>query len=95
MSLKGILYFFEETRRHKTPNIILMLKGGFKGGTGYIWHLFTIADSTRIKIPILPRFFKVINRGVNTERRQLGWYFMIPDREIANLIDYKKNSIHI
>ena len=88
LSLKGILFFQEETRQHKTPHIMLMIKGRFKGETGYIWHLFPFTDFAMTKIPVRPWFFRGINRRVNMERRHSGQYFIMPYGKISKLRDY-------
>ena len=52
LSLKGVLCFWGETFRHKTPHIMRTLKRRFKVDTGYSWHLLPIVDVTSTEIPI-------------------------------------------
>ena len=51
MSLKGMLKFWEDSRKNKhLSHVMVTLKGRFKGETGEIWHVMTSADTTGSKI---------------------------------------------
>ena len=53
LSLKLLLEFWSESRKHKLPHIIITLRGRFKGDTGDIWHLLPITDNNQSGILVI------------------------------------------
>ena len=51
LPLKGILYFWEERCRYKTPHLMLTFGGRFKVKAGDMWHLLPITDVRRMRLP--------------------------------------------
>lgn len=88
LSLKGMLTFWEETRLHRTPHVMMALKGRFKGETGERWHLLPVADETRTRVPGRLWFGRLLQRLHYVEGRETGWVFARRDGKRAKFGDY-------
>ena len=74
ISLKGLLHFWNETRRDaEEPYIMLTLYGRFKGETGYRWHCLPICNHTRSSIPTRKWMSKLLHRRVYVQGRSTGF----------------------
>lgn len=88
LSMKGLIQFWNETREHGTPHVMLTLRGKFKGETGARWHLLPIADDTRSKIPVRAWFCRMMITQVTERGRRDGWVFQRRDGTRARFGDY-------
>ena len=52
ISLKGLLFFWDETKSEADPYIMITLHGRFKGETGFCWNYLPVSDQTRSDIPL-------------------------------------------
>ena len=88
ISLAGMLQYWEATRLHHTPHVMLTLRGLFKGETGERWHLMPIADETRTRLPVRRWFGRLIGRLVHEEGRTDGWLFQRDNGKRGKISDY-------
>ena len=88
ISLSGMLQYWEATRVHPTPHVMLALRGRFKGETGERWHLMPIADTTRTSLPIRKWFGRLLGRLVHEEGRRDGWLFQNDKGRKGKIADY-------
>ena len=51
VSLRGLAFFWDETRRDPDPFIMITLYGRFKRKTGFRWHCLPVYDYNRSSIP--------------------------------------------
>jgi hypothetical protein len=88
ISLAGMLKYWEATRTHAVPHVMMTLHGRFKGETGERWHLLPIADETRTKLPVRKWFGRLIGRIVEEEGRTEGWLFQRKKGRRGKISDY-------
>ena len=50
--LKGMLKFWNKTRKNEMPNIMMTLQGRFRVEPEDTWHLLHISDETQTTIPV-------------------------------------------
>jgi hypothetical protein len=89
ISLKGLLHFWNETRRDaEDPYIMLTLYGRFKGETGYRWHCLPICDHTRSSIPTRKWMSRLLHRRVYVQGRRTGFLLQKQDGRRVKISDY-------
>ena len=86
--INGMLTFWEETRVHRIPHIMITLKGKFKGENNLRWHCVPIADLTKSKIPTRRWISRLLSRRVRVEGHRTGYLFARPKGRKASLGDY-------
>ena len=65
VSLKGLLFFWDETWADPDLFIMITLFGRFKGETGHMWHFFPICDHNRSGIPFRTWIGRLLHRRVH------------------------------
>ena len=73
-SMKGMIFFWEETRTNEDPYIVIPLYGRFKGETEFRWHCLPISDRSRSGIPHRLWIGRLMSRRVNIQGRRNGWF---------------------
>lgn len=86
--IEGLIRFWEETRNHQTPHIMVTLRGRFKGEQNLRWHCVPLADVTRSGIPTRKWVSRLLARRVHKEGKQAGFLFSREGGSRANLGDY-------
>jgi len=86
--LEGLLKFWDETRSHAPPYIMLTLRGRFKGEQGLRWHCVPVVDVTASGIPVRRWYDRLVSRRVDLESRRSGWMFTRPEGGRAKYGDY-------
>ncbi len=77
VSLKCLLYFWQETREGATNKRYMMmtLSGWFKEEVDLHWHLVPIGDKTHSNIPFRLWMERIMHRRVNCQHCTKGWLF--------------------
>ena len=87
-SMKGMLFFWEETQASTEPYIMIPLFGRFKGETGYRWHCLPISDRSRSGIPHRLWLARLMSRRVDIQGRRNGWFLQQGRGRKARISDY-------
>ena len=93
MSLKGLLFFWNETRADPDPFIIITLFGQFKGETRHRWHCLPICDHNRSGIPFRKWINRLPHRRLMVQKRSEDWLFK-KGKQCARLRDFDKVFVH-
>ncbi|KAL7530332.1 hypothetical protein ACHAXR_005039, partial [Thalassiosira sp. AJA248-18] len=88
VSLEGLLKFWEETKNHRIPHVMIPLRGRFKGEQNLRWHCVPIGDQGKSKIPSRRWISRLLLRRVRKEGAQRGYLFARKDKSRASLGDY-------
>jgi len=75
VSLEGLLTFWMLTRAEPERNMMIPLKGRFKGEVDSRWHVVPISDQCRSNIPFRLWMERIVYRRVTLEGREKGWLF--------------------
>lgn len=87
ISLKGMLEYWEETRNHRNPHLVLALRGRFKGETDLRWHMLPQVEVTSSGIQIRVWWARLLGICVANGRRG-GWVFARADGRRGKVADY-------
>ena len=66
--------FWSETRKNKTPHIMLNIRVSFIGEAGEIRQLLPIEDHRKSRILVRKWFIQGVNLHMVLEGRLTGWY---------------------
>ena len=86
--IDGLLAFWEETREHEIPHMMITLKGKFKGKNNLRWHCVPLADKTKSQIPKRRWVSRLLARRVWREGVTAGYLFVTSTGKKYNLGDY-------
>ena len=86
--IEGMLTFWEETKDHEIPHMMITLKGKFKGENNLRWHCVPLADHTKSKIPTRRWISRLLQRRVLMEGKRSGYLFARKNNGKATLGDY-------
>ena len=65
--VKGLVDFWNKTRRHRIPHIMITLRGKFKGENNLRWHCLLIGDNSKSRIPSRRLIIRLLWRRVELE----------------------------
>ena len=88
IAIDGLIKFWEETKAHSTPHMMITLKGRFKGENNLRWHCVPLADKTKSNIPTRRWLSRLLNTRVNLDGQVTGFLFARQDGRKASLGDY-------
>ena len=88
VAIDGLLEFWEETKAHTTPYMMITLRCKFKGENNLRWHCVPLADVTKSGIPTQRWISRMMNRQVVREGARGGYLFATKSGKKANLGDY-------
>ena len=88
VALDGMLEFWDETKCHPTPHMMITLRGKFKGENNLRWHCVPLADATKSRIPTRRWISRLMNRRVIREGDRGGHLFARKTGKKASLGDY-------
>ena len=90
VSLAGLIEFWDETKTHPVPHIMITLRGKFKGEQNLRWHLLPLADKSKSGIPSRRWISRLVHRRVRLEGRKTGFLFQRSDKSRASMGDYNE-----
>ena len=86
--IEGMLAFWDETRVHKIPHMMITLKGKFKGENNLRWHCVPLADQTQSRIPTRRWISRMLHRRAIGDQDKVGYLFARPKGRKSSLGDY-------
>ena len=86
--IEGILQFWDETREHDIPHMMITLRGKFKGENNLRWHCLPLADLTKSRIPTRRWISRLMWRRSGREGNRAGFLFAKRNGKRASLGDY-------
>ena len=86
--IEGLLTYWEKTRQHRIPHMMITLKGKFKGEQNMRWHCVPLADRTKSKIPTRRWVSRLLSRRTRVDGRKSGPLFANKDGNRASLGDF-------
>ena len=88
ISLKGLLFFWDETKSEADPYTMITLHGRFKGETGFRWHCLPVSDQTRSDTPLRMWIGRLLYRRVHIQGRSTGWLLQRDEQQRVKIINY-------
>lgn len=85
ISIMGMLCYWEASKSHKIPHVMVTLRGRFKGEDNLRWHLVPIADVTASGIPTRVWVSRLLRTRVSDEGCDEGPLFADKDGNKAPL----------
>ena len=85
--IEGLNMFWKENWNHHIPNMMMTLKGRFKGGNNLRWHCVSLADKKRV-IPIMSWISQILYRRCCLENQEKGFLFVRDNGRKASIGDY-------
>ena len=86
--VEGSVDFWNETRRHRIPHIMITLRGIFNRENNLRWHCIPIGDNSKSGIPSRRWITRLLRRRVELEGCTKGYLFARPNGDKASLGDY-------
>ena len=86
--IEGLNIFWKETRNHRIPNMMMTLKGRFKGENNPRWHCVPLADQTKSGIPTRRCIIWIIYRQCELDNQDSCFLFAIYNGRKASIGDY-------
>ena len=86
--IEGLLTFWEETKKHKHPHMMVTQKGNFKWKHNLRWHCVPLADQTKSNIPTWRWVSRLLHRRSVMEGKRNGHLSARQNGSKASLGDY-------
>ena len=75
---ESMLAFWDETRAHRIPHMMITLKGKFKGENNLKWHCVPLADQTKSGILTRRWISRMLHRRAMVDKNRVGYLFATP-----------------
>ena len=88
IAIEGMVAFWEETRAHQNPHIMIALEGKFKGENNLRRHCVPIADQTKSGIPTQRLISRMLYQRTRVDKDRICYLFARSKGCKASLGDY-------
>ena len=87
-SIDGLATYWEETRAHATPHMMITLRGKFKGENNLRWHCVPLAVENKSNLPTRRWISRMLHRRYRREGHRSGYLFAKKNGRKSSLGDY-------
>ena len=86
--IEGMLAFWDGTRAHRIPHMVITLKGKFKGENNPRWYCDPLVDQTKSGIPTQRWISRMLHYRAMVDKDRLGYLLARSKGHKASLGDY-------